>query len=263
MRDALADTVRAPAGGDPADDRGRQGVLLAAAVVAIVVAEAVVAFVDPVAGAVVHAVLLLALLLRWVTAGDLALLVLALVPLGRVTSLALTPDDAGPGAYALTGLPLLVAVVWTARGLAADRKLRWGWPAWHAIAVALCGIPLGLLVDAVLHLPGVAGGTVAVTAVVVTAVVVFVFAGVLEELLFRGLVQRVLTGPFGVWGVVLADLLFAAAYLPTRNAGLVAVMAVAGLGAGFYVRRTGGLAAVAIAHGLLAAGALAVWPVLG
>ncbi|MCW2675678.1 MAG: putative metal-dependent rane protease [Modestobacter sp.] len=257
MRDALADTVRAPAGGNPADDRGRHGVLLAA-VVAIVGAEAVVAFVDPVAGAVVHAALLLALLLRWVTAGDLALLVLALVPLGRVTSLALTPDVAGPGAYLLTGLPLLVAVVWTARGLGAHRELRWGRPAWIAIAVALCGIPLGLLVDAVLDLPGATGGTAAGT-----AVVVFVFAGALEELLFRGLVQRALTGPFGVWGVVLADLLFSAAYLPTRDVGLVAVMAVAGLGAGFYVRRTGGVAAVAIAHGLLAAGALAVWPALG
>ena len=63
--------------------------------------------------------------------------------------------------------------------------------------------------------------------------------------------------------VVLADLLFTAAYLPTRDVGILLLMAVVGLGFGFYVRRTGGLPAVAVAHGLMAAGALVVWPLLG
>jgi hypothetical protein len=40
-------------------------------------------------------------------------------------------------------------------------------------------------------------------------------------------------------------------------------MAVLGLAAGFYVRQTLSLTPVAVAHGLLAAGALVVWPLWG
>ncbi|MCU1620878.1 MAG: amino terminal protease family protein [Modestobacter sp.] len=253
MKDTLAGAARSAPDG-AVEGRDPRGPILA--VVGIVVAEVVVAFVDPVAGAALHGLLLLGLLLGWVAAGDRALLVLALVPLGRVTSLALTPRDDGAWAHLLTGLPLLIAVLWLLRGSA--RPVVWARPAWHALAVALAGVPLGLIASALLDLPR-AGGMV----VPLAALVVFVFAGVLEELLFRGLVQRGLTRPLGARGVVLADVLFVAAYLPTRDVGLIVWMAVLGLGAGYYVRRTGGLTAVAVAHGLMAAGALVIWPALG
>ncbi len=234
---------------------GPQGAVLAA-VAALAMAEAVVAFVGPLPGAVLHGVLLLVLLQAWVHAGDHTLLVLGLVPLGRITSLALTPDIGGAGAYALSGLPLMVAVVWLLWGLPEGLGGSQTHPTWDAVVVALSGIPLGLAVHVVLDLPPADGLPVAVA-----APVVFVFVGVLEELLYRGLVQPALTGPFGTAGVVLADLLFATAYLPNQEAELVLVVAVLGLGAGLYVRRTGNVAAVAVAHGLLAAGALVVWPV--
>jgi membrane protease YdiL (CAAX protease family) len=253
MRSPLATAVRRP--GDPAVDRGTQEAALAA-VIALAAAEILVAIGGALSGAVVHGVLLLALLWGWVSAGDRTLLVLALVPLGRVTSLALTPDDAGVWVYALTGLPLLLAVGWMVRDLRLLHARTWRRPAWHTVPVALSGVPLGWAVHTLLDLPRAGGLPTAVA-----ALVVFLFAGALEELLYRGLVQRVLTGMFGTAGVVLADLLFAAAYLPTGDDGLLLVMAVLGLGAGFYVWRTGGLAAVAVAHGLLAAGALVVWPV--
>ena len=226
------------------------------AIVALCLAEAVVAFVGPVPGAVLHAALLLVLLLGWVAAGDPALLVLALVPTGRITALALTVDSSGAGAYALAGLPLAVAVGWLLKDLGYRRPDVRRRPSWHAAAVASSGIPLGAVVHGVLELPAADG-----LPVVLAAPLVFVFVGVLEELLYRGLVQRALTEASGTAGVVLADVLFTAAYLPTRDAGLVLVMAVLGLASGWYVHRTRGLAAVAVAHGLLAAGALVVWPV--
>ena len=232
---------------------------LFAAVLAVTAAEAVVAFVHPVAGAIAHAVLLIALLARWISAGEPAVLVLALVPLARVTSLALTPTDYGAVSYVLPGLPLLLAVVWTLRRLRRARLGRWKRPTWHGVLVALSGIPLGYVTYALLDLPTIPYKSSAST-IALGLPVVFLFAGVLEELLFRGLVQPTLERPFGPWSIVLADLLFVAAYLPTRDAGLIAVMAVVGLGFGWYVRRTGGLGAVAVAHGLLAAGALVFWP---
>jgi membrane protease YdiL (CAAX protease family) len=246
--------------GRPADQPTGGGLVLSAALLAVlplVAAEALVAFVDPVAGAVVHALLLWALLVGWVRSGDRTMLALALVPLGRVTSLALTLDSTSAGAYALAGLPLLVAVVWSYRDMIGWRGRR-GRLAWHAVVVALSGIPLGFAVHALVDLPR-AGGM----PLVLAAPVVFVFAGVLEELVYRGPVQRVLTRRFGTVGVVLADLLFTAAYLPTHEAGLILAMAVLGLAAGFYVRQTLSLTPVAVAHGLLAAGALVVWPLWG
>jgi membrane protease YdiL (CAAX protease family) len=257
---SIRDVTRPSSGGVPVVASGTRSTVRAA-VAAIVVMEAAVAFVNPVVGAIGHAVVLLALLLRWVLAGDVTMLVLALVPLGRLTSLALTPDEYGAGGYVLTGLPLLVAVVWMTRDLGWPGVPESGRPAWHSIAVALSGIPLGLVVAALFHVPYLPDRK-SLPVILVTAVVVFVFVGVLEELLFRGLVQRAMTGPFGTWAFVVADVLFTAAYLPTRDFGFIATMALVGLGFGYYVSRTGHLAAVATAHGLLAAGAVAVWPVL-
>jgi uncharacterized protein len=257
---SIRDVARPSSGGVPVVASGTRS-MVPAAVAAIVVMEAAVAFVNPVVGAIGHALVLLALLLRWVLAGEVTFLVLALVPLGRLTSLALTPDDYGAGGYVLTGLPLLVAVVWMTRDLGWPGVPETGRPAWHSIAVALSGIPLGLVVAAFFHVPYLPDRK-SLPVILMTVVVVFVYVGVVEELLYRGLVQRALTERFGAWAFVVADVLFTAAYLPTRDAGFIATMAVVGLGFGYYVRRTGHLAAVATAHGLLAAGAVAVWPVL-
>ncbi len=239
------------------DRSGRARVL--AAVVAVIAAEAVVAFVDPVVGAAAHGVLLLVLLIRWVLAADIAVLVLALVPLGRLTSLALTPQYHSSTTYALAGLPLVLGVLWMSRGFPGPRYQRPPVPRWWAIAVVLSGLPLGGAAYLLLPVPVFedppAPGTIAVR-----ALVTFLVAGVLEELLFRGLVQRTLAPAFGGWAVVLADILFVAAYLPVRDPGVLAFMAVFGLAAGEWVRRTRLVTPVAIAHGLVAAGALVIWP---
>jgi uncharacterized protein len=229
------------------------------AVLALVVAEWVVAYVDPVLGAVAHAVILVALLAHWIWAGEEPVLVLALVPMARVTALALTPKHAGLTAYVVTGLPLLVAVLWAIRKSMATRaQLRIRLSGRAAVVVA-SSLPLGWAADAYLDLP-VLPHAHSLRVIVVGTVLVFLFAGVLEELLFRGLLQGVLKGPFGGYAVLLADVVFAAMYLPTRDA--VALLGMAGLGLfwGWYVWRTGEVVTVAVAHGMLAAGALVFWP---
>jgi membrane protease YdiL (CAAX protease family) len=232
-----------------------------AGVLAVVSAESLVAFVDPVAGAVAHGLLLVVLLLRWVLAGEAAVLVLALVPLGRLTALALTPQYYEPATYVLTGAPLLLAVLWMSRGLpGAGGHTVWT-PTWSAVAVGLAGIPLGWAAHVMFSLP-VFDGPESALAIAVGVAVTFLFAGVLPELLFRGLVLSTLERPFGALGVVLADVVFVAALLPVRDAGVLAFMAVLGLAGGWYVYLTRMLTPVAIAHGLLAAGALVIWPVV-
>ncbi len=239
---------------------GSERVRVLAAVLAVVAAESLVAFVDPVAGALAHGLLLVVLVLRWVVAEEATILVLALAPLGRLTSLALTPQYYEPATYALTGLPLLLGVLWMSRGFPGPIEQAQPTPA-SAVVVALAGVPLGWAAHAFLPLP-VLDDPDAVLTIAVGIPVTFLFAGVLEELLFRGLVLRTLERPFGVWAVVLADVLFVAAYLPVGDPGVLAFMAVLGLAFGEYVRRTRLVAPVAIAHGLMAAGALVVFPVI-
>ncbi|WP_211202835.1 CPBP family intramembrane glutamic endopeptidase [Geodermatophilus dictyosporus] len=232
-----------------------------AAVLAVVAAELLVALVDPVAGAVAHGLLLVVLLFRWVSVEDATTLVLTLLPLGRLTSLALTPQYHGPATYALTGLPLLLGVLWMSRGFPGSDEHTQPTAGRTGAAVALSGIPLGWAAHALLPLPVLDDPRAAVT-ITAGVLVTFLFAGVLEELLFRGLVLRTLERAFGGWAVVLSDVLFVAAYLPVRDPGVLAFMAVVGLAFGEYVRRTRRLAPVAIAHGLMAAGALVVFPVI-
>ncbi len=252
----LVEVLRRPT--EPVSEGERVRVL--ATVLAVVAAESLVAFADPVAGALAHGLLLVVLVLRWVLVAEATTLVLALLPLGRLTSLALTPQYYEPATYALTGLPLLLGVLWMSRGFPGPLEQAPPVPA-SAVAVALAGVPLGWVAHAFLPLPAFDDPDAALT-IAVGVPVTFLFAGVLEELLFRGLVQRTLERPFGVRAVVLADVLFVAAYLPTGDPGVLAFMAVLGLAFGEYVRRTRLVAPVAIAHGLLAAGALVVFPVI-
>ena len=232
-----------------------------ASVAALVTAESLVAFASPVAGAVAHSVLLLALLRQWVAAGEQPVLVLALLPLGRLTSLALTPADGGPGAYALTGAPLLLAVLLFRRAGLGPRVTARGPLRWPGVAVALSGIPIGFGLAPVLDVPA-AADPASPLGVAAAAVAVFVFVGLLEEVLYRGSVQLLLEPFFGAWAIPLADLLFVAAYLPSRDAAVIAVVAVLGLLSGAYVYWSGRVAPVVLAHGSLAVCVLVVWPVL-
>ena len=248
--------VPAP-GPDPDGAVNRPAVLAVVAVV--VVAEAGVAFVSPLVGAVAHALLLVVLLARWVLAGDEAVLVLALLPFARLTSLALTPGRSGVDAYVLTALPLAVAVVWMLRRRLTGSIAGTGRPTWHGGAIALSGVPLGLLLHSVAELPVLPDPSSPTTLMLATPVV-FLTAGVLEEVVYRGLVQRALARHLGSAAFVVTAILFTAAYLPSRDPAVLAVIAPLGLAFGWYVARTGRVASVAVAHGLMAAGALVVWP---
>jgi membrane protease YdiL (CAAX protease family) len=249
--------------------------VIALCVVAVAGAQAVTAFVDPMAGAVMGAVLLVVLLnhrllllqqrrtpaaLR--TAAAFA--ALALVQLLSLLSLVLALDSAGARAYAIVGAPALVATVLTAVAVAPRITLRYwaGAHPWRQTVVAACGIPLGLAGFALLE-PAPLSGSRSAGALLAAGVVVFLVAGVLEEVVFRGLLQRALALAVGdVPGTIAAAALFAAVYLGTRSAAAVAFFGAFGAVAAWWIRRTGDLAGVAAAHGLLAAGLVVVWPVL-
>ena len=262
------------AAGGAVRERGRALVVPAVVtyLAAIATAEVLVAFALPLAGAIVDATLIFVIvnhyLLLTMRAGASAadqraaamIAVLALVPLLRLVSIAIPLMELReiyrPIAVAV---PLLAAVVLVARVLSlrpADLGLRVG--SWRIQAAIACGgIPLGLVAFAILR-PPVPGASVTQLALEVGILVTF--AVLAEELVFRGLVQRVFDGFLGCPGVIWSACLFALVYLGSHVAEYVAFVAGAGVLLGWCVHRSGSIVGVIAAHGLLVAGLVAVWP---
>lgn len=220
---------------------------------ALTASEALNAFVGPVAAAGAAGAILLILLAHYViaTADARVFAALALMPLLRLSSLALA-NEHRVVSLASSGVPMLLAAVLAARALDLPGALS-VWEIrkrsqWH---VALGAALVAVLVAPLVHVVPVAHPHSALTWAV-DAVVVFVFVGLLEELVFRGVIQGALDPLLGGWSILVADLLFAAAYLDSGSPGYIAGMAAFGMACGWWVRRTRSLAGAAVAHGLVA-----------
>jgi membrane protease YdiL (CAAX protease family) len=229
-----------------------------ACVTALVAGEALAAFAGPVAAATVDGAVLLVLLVRYVVSSGReakALAALALVPVFRLSSFGLATRD-HLLFLLVSGTPVLIAVVLAARalelpGVLALSEIRRR-SQWH-VAVA-AGIVAALAAPALDVTPAVRPHSL--VGVALAALVVFVFVGLLEEFVFRGLIQVALEPLIGAWSVVAADLLFAAAYLGSGSVAYTLGMTAFGLACGWWVRRTRSLAGAAVAHGLVAAALL-------
>jgi membrane protease YdiL (CAAX protease family) len=189
-----------------------------------------------------------------------AMLALALVPLSRVLGAGL------PIAHfsrALNELMIVLPVGFAAIRLAPMvgvnlRRLVRARLDRNEAGVAAIGAVLGLvlyLLGAPSVLPAGAGaGRVALAVIAATA------AAVVEELVFRGLVQTTLQRVAGRIGLVAAIALFGCAYLSAGSASLVLAFALAGVVFAHVVARTGLLGAAIAGHWALSIGAFVVWP---
>jgi membrane protease YdiL (CAAX protease family) len=233
------------------------------AVPLLVAAEVLAASADAVPAAALDgfALVLLLGMYVWGTGDARPFAALALVPLLRLCSLALSVED--PLAfYLLTGVPVLTAVVLAADALDLPGVLR----LWEIRRASQWHVAVGALFAAevatrLLDLPPLVADRSAAK-LLAAALVVFVFAGVLEELLFRGVLQNALTPLLGGGAIVVADLLFAATYLGSGTTAYAVLMAAFGLACGLWVRHTGSVAGAAVGHGLFAAGLLVLWPAI-
>lgn len=235
------------------------GAVAPAYIGAVVAAEAIGAFVAPLAGVAGHALLIVALLAHYVYSEGARyqrlLPALALVPILRVLSMVMPvrflPE---PFWYALIGLPLLVAVLLAAQLLAlgpGELGLHArGWP--RQLLIAASGLPLGLA--AALLAPQLAFVSLsgAPLGMLLMLVALALMLGLAEELLFRGVLLRAADqalGPAG--GLLCASLLSAAVYLGTRSIAVLALAALVGLFLGWCAQRSGGIWGAIGAHTLL------------
>ncbi len=222
----------------------------------VALAETLTTLVNPLVGLIAQALLLIGLLLRG-TAGRPGpqrnlMLALALAPLIRLLSLSL-PLAGLPALarYPAVGIPLLIALWLLTRVLGlspADLGLsRFATP---LLPIIVCAGPgIGVLEYHVLSSQPLVTGP-SWSGDLVAALILVLFTGFVEELIFRGICLRAAWPVMGHWSIVFVSLLFAALHIgygSTRE-----VLLAFGVGALFcyFVVWTRSLLSVVLAHGL-------------
>ncbi len=247
--------------------RASVGLTLAAYFVGLVAAELLVNLWWLRAAIVLDAMLMTALLVHG-SDGPLAerrfLVALALAPLIRLISLALPLGSVSAvSAWALTGATLCAAVLVAIRVLEltpGELALRIGQPRLQ-LFIALLGFPIGTLSYQVLSpLPVLPDLSWQVA--LVPVLIMLVFGGFLEELIFRGILQSTAWDLLGWRGVVCVAVVAAVLSLGFLSVLYTALVFVVSLFFGWLVVRTGSLLGVSLAHGIASVMLFVVLPLL-
>ena len=82
------------------------------------------------------------------------------------------------------------------------------------------------------------------------ALILLVATGFAEELIFRGVLQRVCGVVFGGWGLVYVSALFAVLHVGYLSAADVAFVFAIAMFFSWVVKRTGSLLGVTLSHGI-------------
>lgn len=223
---------------------------------AIALAELLTTYADARLGLALDCLLLLSLYFHSARAGgrgERAFLVsLAFAPLIRVLSLSL-PLVHFPVLYwyLITSVPLFVSVLVAAKVLSYTWQelglhLR-GWPL--QVVIGFSGVAFGAVEYYILRpdplIPALEWGYVWWP-----ALILLLSTGLLEEMIFRGLLQRAASEALGRWGVFYVAVLFCVLHIGYRS--LIDVLFVLGVGLflGLVVQRTGSLLGASLSHGL-------------
>ncbi|MDQ6670666.1 MAG: CPBP family intramembrane metalloprotease, partial [Chloroflexota bacterium] len=184
--------------------------------------------------------------------GRAFLLALALAPLVRVVSLALPLADLPPLAgYALSGVPLAVAGIVAARVLGLTRRDLLLSPG-HLrlqLGIGLLGLPLAA-VEYVVVRPTPVPTDLSGPVVALAAFSLLMWLAVVEEFLFRGVIQVAALVYLGWWGPIYVSTVYALLHISSGSPVAVVLMWCVGLGFAWAAARTGSLLGVSLAHGL-------------
>lgn len=224
--------------------------------VALAAAEVVTALVDAVAGVILHAIILSALIVHSSLAPNKSYgklyLALAIVPLIRLVTLSLPLDRLTPiYQYLLASVPVLIACLLAIRILElqpSDIGLTFRKTAVQGL-VALTGIGFGLAEYYILR-PEPLVSALTLSEILVPSIVLLIATGFVEELAFRGIVQRCSMEALGSRGWVYTAVVFSVLQISYDSAMQWFFVLLVGLVFGWVVKRTGSLLGVSLAHGI-------------
>jgi membrane protease YdiL (CAAX protease family) len=125
--------------------------------------------------------------------------------------------------------------------------------------VALTGIGFGLTEYYILR-PEPLISSMTPGEMIVPCVILLVATGFVEELVFRGVMQRCSIGALGPWGWVYVALVYSMLQIGYESATQWLLALAVGLFFGWVVKKTGSLLGVALAHGVINIGLYLVIP---
>jgi membrane protease YdiL (CAAX protease family) len=221
----------------------------------IILAQAVLAVVNVAIGVVVLGFVLVLLTTHIALARpprDPVLPALSLVPLISLLGVAMTDPNVHPAlVYVLAGSPVLVGTVLVSRAIGASARdlglRRPRSPVLTVLTVGL-GIPLGL---AARDLVGLAPIDLDDSSLLLSLAIAIPFVVVLEEVVFRGLLQHVAMARSLALAVVAPNVLYASVYFGSGSTLVVLFMGLTGTIFSLAVARTGTLWGVLGAHLIL------------
>lgn len=222
----------------------------------ITAAELITSLVQPQAGLMLHAILLVGLLV-YGASGEITgvrrlALALTLAPLIRVLSLSL-PLIRFPQAawYPIVAIPLLLSTWVIIRLLGVSRS---------DLGLQLGALPLQLMLmvggfglgaaEYYILRPAPLLTTYSWEGVILPALSLIIFTGFTEEIIFRGLLQSVARLALGRWALFYVALLFAVLHIGYLSLLDVLFVFAVGMLFGEIVRRGGSIVGVTLAHGI-------------
>jgi hypothetical protein len=238
--------------------------------IAITIAEALTAsIIEARQGIILHSLILVVLILQGAATRQVhlrrLLLVLALAPLIRIVSISLPLKEVTNFVYwyLIIGTLLFMGALFAAKitGLSFKRMgfSLTGWP--KQLVFSLTGFLLGFMEYFILRPPPLIPewdwG-----AFLFAALVLMIFTGLLEEFIFRGLVQEAAIASMGAWGILYGAVLFAILHLGYRSWQDVLFVFIVGLTFGFIVQRTRSLLGVTLTHGFTNISMYLIFPFL-
>ena len=190
------------------------------------------------------------------------LLALALAPLIRIIDLAIPlASFYDLFRFAIISVPVVIAT------FAAMRVLEFGVDDVGLtlrrlplqIAVALTGIPLGVAGYLILEPQTLVIG-LTWEDMLLPGIIFIVCIGFVQELIFRGVMQRASKGVLGRWGILYISLLFAILSMGQLSVLNMVFMFGVAVYFSWVVRQTGSLLGVSVAHGIMVLGVYLVMP---
>ncbi len=195
---------------------------------------------------------------------------LALLPLLRLLSVTM-PIREVPQLYwyAMIGIPLLLAAIVAARtlelscsdlglGLASRGRFMWLYQA----TIAASGLPLSFAAFWLVPRPQPLPTTFTGRDLILAPIILFLFTGFAEEIIFRGILQQTARQALGPFSIIYSSVLFATMYIGSLSPAYVIFVGLVGLYFGWCAYRTGSLWGVVLAHSLLNIGVLLIWPLI-
>jgi membrane protease YdiL (CAAX protease family) len=241
------------------DRQGVQRAVLRVAMlylVAIAAAELLTTLAEPRLGLVFHGMLLVVLLahaaLRSEDACRELLVTLSFAPLIRMLSLSL-PLGSFPLVYwyLITSIPLFVSIVITTRTLGFTWESLGLSPGFVPLqlALSLTGVLFGFVEYRILQ-PAPLARAFTLQELWRPALILMVSTGWMEELIFRGLMQRAAIGPLGKLSVPYVSALFAVLHVGYKSAWDVLFVFAVAMFFGHVTARTRSIVGVSLSHGL-------------